>query len=135
MTSPSFSLKPSAQQDKVFLLKKATDESAKAMPLKHDEVAIKSLKRAPMPLNGTPKVSEAKLTETAQEFESVFISQMLKHVFEGQQPNELMGGGSAEEIYQDMMVDEYGKLIARTGGIGVADAVKQQMLKLQEVEK
>ena len=32
-----------------------------------------------------------------------------------------------------MMTEEYGKIIARSGGIGVADHVKREMLRMQEV--
>ena len=124
-----------AQKPAPFALKIAEDERAKPMRLQQNDINIKSLKKGPMLLNGGAKVSEEQIEKTAEDFEAVFISQMLKHAFEGQKPNELMGGGSSEEIYQDMMVDEYGKLIARTGGVGLADTVKKHMLTLQEVEK
>ena len=35
--------------------------------------------------------------------------------------------------FHDMLNDEYAKLISRSGGIGVADAVLKEMLKRQEV--
>lgn len=75
-----------------------------------------------------------KIDETAQDFEAVFISQMLEHMFEGVNSNAVTGGGEAEEIYQSMMIDEYGKIIAGRGGVGLADHVKRQLLTLQEVE-
>ena len=31
-----------------------------------------------------------------------------------------------------MMVQEYGKAIARSGGIGIADSVQREILKMQE---
>jgi len=31
-----------------------------------------------------------------------------------------------------MMVQEYGKAIARSGGVGIADAVQREILRLQE---
>ena len=83
------------------------------------------------------KVTSAKTStndaaaQAAQEFESVFISQMLTPMFEGIEPDGLFGGGSAENIYKSMMLEEYGKLIAANGGIGIADAVKSEMLEMQ----
>ena len=74
-----------------------------------------------------------KLKETAQEFEATFLSQMMSHMFAGIETDPLTGGGEAEDIYRSMMVDEYGKLIARSGGIGVADHVMQQFVKQQEM--
>ena len=44
----------------------------------------------------------------------------------------LLGGGESD-VYRDMLNDEMAKLISRTGGIGVADAVLREMLKMQEV--
>lgn len=76
-----------------------------------------------------------KINETANEFEAQFISQMLENMFSTVETNDVLGGGEAEETYRSMMIDEYGKLISRSGGIGVADHVKREMIKLQEVEK
>jgi peptidoglycan hydrolase FlgJ len=75
---------------------------------------------------------EKKMREAANEFESMFLAQMLEHMFVGVETNEMFGGGEAEDIYRSMMVEEYGKLIARSGGIGVSDHVMRQMMQMQE---
>ena len=75
-----------------------------------------------------------KVDAKAQEFEAVFLSQMLQHMFDGVETDEMFGGGEGEDMVKSLLVDEYGKLIARTGGIGVADYVKREMLSLQEVK-
>lgn len=73
-----------------------------------------------------------KLKEVAQDFEATFLSQMLSHMFAGIETDPLTGGGEAEDIYRSMMVDEYGKLIAKSGGIGIADHVMRQFISEQE---
>ncbi|MGB4057315.1 MAG: rod-binding protein [Alphaproteobacteria bacterium] len=73
-----------------------------------------------------------KIETTAREFESVFIAEMMKPMFEGIETGGLFGGGKGEEIFRNMMLDEYGKMVAQTGGIGLADQVKQQMILMQE---
>jgi Rod binding domain-containing protein len=78
-------------------------------------------------------INPAKLKETAQDFEATFLSQMLGHMFAGIETDPLFGGGEAEDIYRSMMVDEYGKLIAKAGGIGIADHVVRQFIQDQEV--
>lgn len=89
---------------------------------------IASLQRA------LPKqASLAKIEEVAQDFEAVFLGQMLEHMFSGIKTNEEFGGGEGEEMFRSLLVDEYGKAMSRAGGIGVAGYVKDQMLKLQEV--
>lgn len=75
-----------------------------------------------------------KIDEKSEEFEAVFLSQMLSHMFDGVETDENFGGGEGEDMVKSLMVDEYGKLIARTGGIGIADQVKKEMLSLQEVK-
>ena len=71
--------------------------------------------------------------KAAEDFEAVFLSQMLQHMFNGVDMNPLGGDGPDKEIYQSMLIDEYGKIIARSGGIGVADHVKREMIRMQEV--
>ena len=70
--------------------------------------------------------------QAAEDFEAFFLSQMLGHMFSGIESNELFGGGPSEDIYRSLRVDEYGKILARTGGVGIASAVKGEILKMQE---
>ena len=46
--------------------------------------------------------------------------------------DDLLGGGQ-DDVFHDMLNEEIAKLISRSGGIGVADAVLREMLKAQEV--
>lgn len=77
----------------------------------------------------SPKLARAK--EAAEEFEAVFLSQMLAIMTQ-----ELGGAGGVaggDEVYRDMFTKEVAKMISRSGGIGVADTVLQEMLKTQEI--
>lgn len=74
----------------------------------------------------------AKIKEVAQEFEGMFLGQMLENIFSHIETDEMFGGGQAEDIYRSMMVEQYGKLMAKSGGIGIADHVMRQMLQTQE---
>lgn len=87
------------------------------------------------PSGGNGKLSASdlhKFKQTAQDFEAVFISEMLRPMFENIEPSSPFGGGSGEKIYRDMQIDEYGKAIAKSGGIGLADNVMREMIKMQE---
>jgi flagellar protein FlgJ len=44
------------------------------------------------------------------------------------------GGGHAEKIWRAMMVDEVGKAMAKSGGIGLADYVQREILRVQEAQ-
>lgn len=81
---------------------------------------------------GAKGVTLSKIEATAKNFEAQFISQMLESMFATRDVKESLGGSEAEETYQSFMIQEYGKIISRAGGIGIADQIKQSMLKLQE---
>ncbi len=76
--------------------------------------------------------NDEKITQAAKDFEAMFITEMMKPMFEDIKPDPFFGGGKGEEIFQGFMLEEYGKLMAETGQIGIADAVKAEMLKMQE---
>ncbi|MBE1237588.1 rod-binding protein [Phaeovibrio sulfidiphilus] len=96
------------------------------------QVAAQDPARDPAHARYTPEqIEEAR--RTAQEFEAFFISQMLQPMFQELNSEPPFGGGNAERIWRSMMVDEYGSMIARNGGVGIADAVMREMLKSQEV--
>lgn len=85
-------------------------------------------------LKSSKAISPERINEVAQDFEAEFISQMLGSMFTTLDSKDSLGGSDEEGQYQSLLMNEYGKLIARTGGIGVADQVKREMLRMQEVE-
>ncbi len=69
--------------------------------------------------------------ESAREFEAVFISEMMKPMFEGIEVDEMFGGGKGEEIFRSMMLQEYGKEIASLDVIGIQNQVLNKLIELQ----
>lgn len=80
----------------------------------------------------TPPVVTARMRETAEQFKASFLSQMLKPMFEGLSTEAPFGGGEAEGTWRGFLVDAMAKQAVRGGGIGLADQVVAQMLKMQE---
>lgn len=76
-----------------------------------------------------------KISRAAEDFEAVFVSEMMKPMFEGISTEAPFGGGKGEEIFRGMLLGEYGKSMAKTSSFGIADAVKREMLKLQEQQQ
>ncbi len=70
----------------------------------------------------------------AEEFESLFLGEMFEQMFAGLPTDGKFGGGYAESVYRSMLSQEYGTIIARNGGVGIADAVERQLLMLQEAD-
>jgi flagellar protein FlgJ len=74
------------------------------------------------------------IAATAQSFEASFLSIMLQEMLKGVTVSEPFGGGSGEEMFKSFMTDAIGKDMARNGGVGLADTVQREMLKLQGLE-
>ncbi|WP_416899737.1 MAG: rod-binding protein [Minwuia sp.] len=96
--------------------------------------------RANYPRNVVPatpadpvNAAQRRARETAEDFESVFISQMLQHMNMGIDPEGPFGGGKGEEAYKSLVAEKYGEAITEMGGIGIADAIYKEILRLQEV--
>lgn len=85
----------------------------------------------------TPQVTgdSKKARVAAESFEAFFISQFLEHMYAGIKTDGMFGGGQGENVYRSMMMQEYGKAIAKSGGIGIADTVYQSILQIQEQEQ
>lgn len=85
------------------------------------------------PINAPiPTADVAKAKKTAQDFEGVFLTQMLSQMFSGLSTDGPFGGGQGESMFRSLMLDEYGKQIAAQGGIGIASKVTAELLKHQE---
>jgi len=74
------------------------------------------------------------IEEKAQDFEAVFMTQMMQHMFSGIETDELFGGGAGEEIMKTLLFDEYGKSIAQAGGVGISDQIQNELIKLQSAQ-
>jgi len=71
----------------------------------------------------------------AQEFEAVFLSNMLEEMFAGLEDEGPMGAGAGAATWRSFLTDQYGKTIATNGGIGLADNVHRQLIALQEISR
>jgi len=96
-----------------------------------DMAQFQSLK-TPALNNVTGSTGDKKIRETAEEFEAVFLTQLVEQMFSSLSTDGPFGGGQGEKVFRSMMAQEYGKIMASNGGVGIADDVQKEMLKLQE---
>tara|TARA_R110000868_G_scaffold4155_8_gene25300 strand:+ start:42865 stop:43215 length:351 start_codon:yes stop_codon:yes gene_type:complete len=78
-------------------------------------------------------MSPEKVRESAEEFESFFLSQFLSQMFKGIKTDGPFGGGHGESMFREMQFKEYATAIANNGGIGIADSIVRQLIQTQEV--
>ena len=95
-------------------------------------LATAQVQANPLANGATPARTAEQAREVGEDFESFFLAQMVAHMFEGIGNDPLFGGGHGEAVYRSMMVQEYGTALAKNGGIGIAESVTREMLRLQE---
>ena len=83
---------------------------------------------------GNAELNNEKITQKAQELEGVFLAVMMEPMFpEGKESN-LYGGGHGNGIFRSMMLQEYGKIFADAGGVGLASGIEKQFKKQRTIE-
>ncbi len=78
--------------------------------------------------------TRAQAEMVAQQFERMFISEMLRPMFEGLETDGPFSGGNAEATFRPMLIDQYADAIAKGGGVGIADSVLKEILRMQGLE-
>ncbi|ACN85037.1 rod-binding protein [Brachyspira hyodysenteriae] len=70
-----------------------------------------------------------RLRQVSEDFEALMINQMLKEMRKTVNKTGLIDGGMAEQIFEDMLYDEYAKEFSKTKTFGLADIIYNQMEK------
>jgi flagellar protein FlgJ len=71
---------------------------------------------------------DTKLKEVSQEFESLFLEQMLDAMRATlNSEDDMFHGGMAEDFFEDMLYQEYARIMSKTGSIGIAELVYDQL--------
>ena len=91
---------------------------------------------APVPAAPSPEAAKtrARIEKTAKDFEAAFIGQMLGQMFEGVETSAPFGGGPGEAAFKSFLTEAVAKQMSAAGGLGLADDLARQMLKLQGLE-
>lgn len=82
---------------------------------------------SPTPVRPEQPLTTAQIDRVAREFEAAFAAQMLKPMFAGLKSDGMFSGGFAEDTWRGFLVEAMGKQIAETGGLGIADAVRDSL--------
>jgi flagellar protein FlgJ len=68
------------------------------------------------------------LYKACQDFESIFIKQMLDVMRQTvHKQDDLIGGGLSQDVFEGMLYDEYAKKMAQTAGFGLAESIYRQV--------
>jgi Rod binding domain-containing protein len=67
----------------------------------------------------------------AQDFESMFISSMMQHMFTGIGNDGPLGSGPSVGPWRSLLTEQYAKSFVKAGGLGLAHQVYKTMLARQ----
>lgn len=88
-----------------------------------------------LPVPTAPEAADAKTREriakTARDFEASMISSLLGEMFKGVEVSAPFGGGHGEDAFRSFLTEAIAKQMAGGGGLGLADDLTREMLKMQ----
>lgn len=74
-----------------------------------------------------PRGDRAVLKKVSQEFEAIFIGEMLKEMRNTPLGNGLLGQDPASKMYQEMSDQALARNMAESGGIGIARMIESEL--------
>jgi len=99
---------------------------------------ISSAAISPSLLQPTPQITAAdmakrgQIRQTAEKFETQFLSIMLQQMFKGVDDSAgPFSGGQGASMFRSFLTDAMARNMTQAGGVGIADSVSREMLKLQ----
>ena len=82
-------------------------------------------------LRGLPdakgKTDDARLREASNEFEAIFIQQMLKTMRKTSLESDFIKKSEGEKIFRSMLDEQYAILSAKSGRLGLGEMIYQQL--------
>ena len=96
------------------------------MPLPLSSLKIRMEQSRDLP-DAKGKGDEVKLREAANEFEAIFIQQMLKTMRKTSLESEFIKKSEGEKIFRSMLDEQYAILSAKSGSLGLGEMIFQQL--------
>ena len=72
---------------------------------------------------------DKKLKDVCQQYEALFLNQLLSNMRKSIPKSDIMGDRKNEEMFQSVMDEEIAKNWSQTGSVGLANLLYQQMKK------
>jgi peptidoglycan hydrolase FlgJ len=87
----------------------------------------------PLATRHSPLALKDKALKTARDFETMFLEQTLERVFASNGAEGPLGdNGTGGAVYRSMLVKEYASGMVKSGGVGIADQIYRELLRMQE---
>jgi flagellar protein FlgJ len=74
------------------------------------------------------ETSDARLREVSEQFEALFLEQMLSSMRDTlNKDNRMLYGGMGEDYFEDMLYTEYAKVMAKRTDFGIAEMIRDSV--------
>ena len=77
---------------------------------------------------------KGKAKAAAEDFEAMFLNTMFQQMFIGIDGDGPFGGSGALKVWRSFLTDQYAKTFAKSGGIGIAADVYNELLRQQGID-
>ncbi len=78
---------------------------------------------------------KSKAKSAAQNFEAMFLNTAFQQMFTGIDGEGPFGGSGPLKVWRSFLTDQYAKSFAKAGGVGIANQVYHELLRLQGVRE
>jgi peptidoglycan hydrolase FlgJ len=95
-------------------------------------VAADAIANAAFPQRTSQADGSDRARTQARDFETLFLNSMFQHMYAGVDGDGPFGGSTGVGAWRSFLTDEYAKLFARNGGVGLADSVYSTLIAQQE---
>ena len=94
-------------------------------PLIETNLQFNQLKKIPQIKNIS---EENKLREAANDFEAIFVQQMLKTMRKTSLESNLIKKSEGEKYFRSMLDEHYAQLTAKSGSLGLGEIIYEQLI-------
>jgi len=77
---------------------------------------------------------KGKAKAAAEDFEAMFLNTMFQQMFTGIDGDGPFGGSGALKVWRSFLTDQYARTFAKSGGIGIATDVYNELLRHQGID-
>ncbi|MBU2510916.1 rod-binding protein [bacterium] len=104
------------------------DTEAMFQQLNQSKLSKNLLRKAQFNQEDT-KAYNKKLRDACDGFEEIFVHKLIQVMRSSSDKETLLTGGRGEEIFQDMLDENYAKLISQNRALGLSDLIYEQTKK------
>ena len=79
------------------------------------------------PTRDTADLRKSAMKATAEEFEAVFLAEMLSHTSLAE-TSDNFGGGAGEDAFKSMLTREWANQLTEKGGIGLSETIYKALI-------